>query len=110
MSDYRLIEEKINNKVSDLLVKHPTASIISTGHSLGGALSEIAGLRLKAQFNKKTVVHNFGCPRVGNAAMAQYIATRVDTLYRVVHNRDIVPHLPPEPLEYHHSPFEVFWN
>jgi predicted lipase len=69
---------------------------VATGHSLGGALSEIGGMRLKAKFGVKTVVHNYGCPRVGNAAMAQYIGTRVDTLYRVVHNKDIVPHLPPE--------------
>lgn len=55
-------------------------------------------------------MHNYGCPRIGNAAMAQYIGLKVDSLYRVVHNKDIVPHLPPEAFEYHHSPYEVFWN
>jgi predicted lipase len=93
-----------------LLKKYPSARILATGHSLGGALSVIAGLRLKAKFNVKVVVHNFGCPRIGNAAMAQFIFTRVDTIYRVVHNKDIVPHLPPEPLEYRHPAYEVFWN
>lgn len=42
--------------------------------------------------------------------MAQYITTKVDAIFRVVHNKDIVPHLAPESLEYHHSPFEIFWD
>jgi predicted lipase len=62
---------------------------------MGAALSIIAGLRLKAKFNKKITVHNYGCPRVANAALAQYINSRVDTIYRVVHNKDLIPHLPP---------------
>lgn len=90
--------------------KYPTASLLATGHSLGGALGQIAGLRLKAKFGIKTEIHNYGCPRVGNAAMAQYITTKVDAIFRVVHNKDIVPHLAPESLEYHHSPFEIFWD
>ena len=42
--------------------------------------------------------------------MAQYIGLKVDKVYRCVHNRDLVPHLPFEVLGYKHSPFEVFWN
>ena len=96
--------------MGNLLKKYPTASILNTGHSLGAALAVIGGMRLKAKFGKKTIVHNFGCPRVGNEAMAQYIATRVDTLYRVVHNRDLVPHLPFEDMAYKHPAYEVFWD
>lgn len=78
---------------------------------MGAALSEIAGLRLKQKFNSRQVhVHNFGCTRIGNAALAQYLAPRVDSLYRVVHNRDVIPHFPSQAYLYHHSPFEVFWN
>ena len=65
---------------------------------------------MKAKFNKKTVAHHFGGPRIGNAAMAQYVKTKVDAIFRVVHNKDIVPHLPPESFEYHHSPVEIFWD
>jgi len=42
--------------------------------------------------------------------MAQFLSTRVDSIYRVVHNRDLVPHLPPEALEYHHPAYEVFFD
>lgn len=108
--DYLLVEEKTNEKVQALLAKYPTANILCTGHSMGAALSEISGIRLKAKFGRNVHVHNFGCPRIGNNNMAQYVANQVDTLYRVVHNRDLIPHLPPEPLEYHHSAFEVFFD
>jgi predicted lipase len=110
LEDYKIVEEQINGAVQKLIQKHPSASILTTGHSLGGALAEIGGMRLKAKFNKKVEVHHFGGPRIGNTAMAQYLGTRVDTLYRVVHNKDIVPHLPFEWMEYHHSAFEVFWD
>jgi hypothetical protein len=110
LEDYRIIEAKINAKIEELLKKYPSAKILSTGHSMGAALSEIAGLRLKQKFNVQVDIHNFGCPRVGNSAMAQYIYTKVDSLYRVVHHKDIVPHLPPENYYYHHPPFEVFWD
>jgi hypothetical protein len=110
LDDYKIIEGKVDAKISELLKKYPTARILATGHSLGAALSEIGGLRLKQKFNVAVDVHNFGCPRIGNPAMAQFVYTRLDSLYRVVHHKDIVPHLPPESYFYHHSAFEVFFD
>jgi putative lipase involved disintegration of autophagic bodies len=110
LEDYRIIEAKVNTKVAELLKKYPTARILATGHSMGAALSEISGLRLRQKFSVPVDVHNFGCPRVGNAAMAQFLATRVDSLYRVVHHKDLIPHLPPESYYYHHSAYEVFFD
>mgnify|MGYP000232887710 CR=1 FL=1 len=111
LEDYKAIEGKTEEAIEKLLKEHPGASIVTTGHSLGAALSVIAGLRLKAKFgSSKVIVHNFGCPRVGNHAMAQYISTRVDTVFRVIHNKDLVAHLPFEYLDYRHPAFEVFWD
>jgi predicted lipase len=93
-----------------MIQAHPTATILTTGHSLGAALSIIAAIRIKAQYHKKTVIHNFGSPRLANPALAHYINARIDTIYRVVHNRDIVPHLPPLAFGYQHPAYEVFWN
>lgn len=104
-NDYRVIEAKVDAKVAEMNTKYPTARILTTGHSMGAALSEIAGLRLRQKFAVPVDVHNFGCPRVGNPAMAQFITTRVDSLYRVVHHKDLIPHLPPESAFYHHSAF-----
>jgi putative lipase involved disintegration of autophagic bodies len=39
LEDYRLIEAKVDAKVTELLQKYPKARILATGHSLGGALS-----------------------------------------------------------------------
>lgn len=39
LEDYRLIEGKVDAKVTALIQKYPTARILATGHSLGGALS-----------------------------------------------------------------------
>lgn len=93
-----------------MIQAHPTATILTTGHSLGAALLIIAAIRLKAKYNKTTVIHNFGSPILANPALAQYINTRIDTIYRLVHNRDIVPHLPPSAFGYHHPAYEVLWN
>jgi putative lipase involved disintegration of autophagic bodies len=38
------LEAKVNAKVQQLLAKYPSANILTTGHSLGAALSAIAGL------------------------------------------------------------------
>ena len=94
-----------------LIAKYPTASILCTGHSLGGALALVGGLRLKEKFPKQKVeVHSFGQPRIGNKALSTYAHKTIDTTYRVVHNRDLVPHLPFEWMDFHHSAYEVFFN
>ena len=64
--------ENINTKkISALLQRYPNAQIITTGHSLGAALSAIAAIELKSIFNNaKVIVHNFGQPRVGNKKLA----------------------------------------
>jgi len=27
-----------------------------------------------------------------------------------VHNRDLIPHLPPTDMGYHHEAYEIFWD
>jgi hypothetical protein len=55
-------------------------------------------------------VHNFGQPRICNANLAQFIRTKVDKIFRVVHNQDIYVHLPFEWMKYMHVPTEVFFS
>lgn len=52
---------------------------------------------------------NFGQPRVGDDKYAAFSNTKL-TQYRVVHNRDLVPHNPTMewPLNFHHSFYEEF--
>lgn len=58
-------------------------------------MAVLAALDMDAQFpSRVAAVYNFGQPRLGNFALAQYINQRLE-LYRVVHYADIVATLPP---------------
>lgn len=53
--------------VEKLLKDHPNSKIVSTGHSLGGALSTICALELFKRYGDRvTEINNFGAPRIGN--------------------------------------------
>lgn len=50
-----------------MLKKHPTASALVTGHSLGGALATLSVLEVAKIVNPSKVKYiSFGAPRVGN--------------------------------------------
>jgi triacylglycerol lipase len=84
-------------KVRDRL----TAPLFITGHSLGGALAELAASQLRADGIPVRATYTFGCPRVGDAEFARSIASL--PLYRVVNDRDIVARVPTiEHFGYHH--------
>ena len=88
-------------------------SMVTTGHSLGGALSAVCALSTKILFPSMNIeIHNFGQPRIGNKRLTDHMHRKMELVFRVVHNRDLVPHLPPDlPLfDYHHSGNEVFFN
>jgi hypothetical protein len=59
-----------------------------TGHSMGGALAQLA-----AWYHRPQAVYSFGAPRVGDAGFGDRMAAV--SIYRLVNNRDIVPELPP---------------
>jgi hypothetical protein len=59
-----------------------------TGHSMGGALAQLAATRFRPQ-----AVYCFGAPRVGDAGYAELM--RPIRVFRIVNNRDIVAVLPP---------------
>lgn len=84
---------------------YPGVKIIVTGSSLGGALAQVGAIELQNTFGIVSELHCFGSPRIGNANLAQYLKIRIPEIYRVVHNHDIVPHLPLQSQEYHHAPF-----
>jgi hypothetical protein len=71
-----------------------------TGHSLGGALATLCGLRLFKDGNGKATVYTYGCPRVGNEAFRKAYSSV--PLYRWVNRNDIVPMVPPEVIGYRH--------
>ena len=69
------------------------SSIVTTGHSLGGAMAQIAAFQLQQKGFKTATVH-FGSPRVGNKAFAELMAKKVPGNLAVVHTLDPVPQFP----------------
>lgn len=104
---------QIRAAVAGHLQHSPTAEILITGHSLGGALATLCFLDLEATLGAEVSfapLYIYGAPRVGNAAFATYSASRGVPIFRVVHHRDPVPHLPFETWGYVHPPREVFFD
>ena len=58
--------------------------------------------------------YTFGSPRGGNIYFSKYftnINNKIENSYRITHNRDIVPHLPPNALGFIHiNQDEIYYN
>lgn len=86
-------------------------TVITTGHSLGAAMAALASVDLISQ-NYNVVSYTMGQPRVGNPAFATAFDNTIGPVenYRLVHYKDIVPHLPTEFMGFHHVATEVWYN
>lgn len=75
-----------------------------TGHSLGGALAMLAGVRLHLEEPRLTAdgIYTYGQPRTCDRLLAATCNKGFkQRMFRFVNNNDIVPHLPPEPAYTH---------
>mmetsp|Transcript_18470 Transcript_18470/g.21211 ORF Transcript_18470/g.21211 Transcript_18470/m.21211 type:complete len:315 (-) Transcript_18470:9-953(-) len=80
-----------------ILDAYPKYNVIFTGHSLGGAMAvHAAGDFVLSGYDQNRIVsiYTFGQPRVGNPAFSDSFNFKVNGWFRVVHNRDVVAHLP----------------
>ncbi|GAQ80987.1 hypothetical protein KFL_000680030 [Klebsormidium nitens] len=77
-----------------------TWSLLVTGHSLGGALATLfaAEMAMAAEAEGARIGHvtmyNFGSPRVGNHAFADFYNRRVPDTWRLVNRNDVIPTVP----------------
>lgn len=84
-------------------------SLVITGHSLGAAEALVAASDTYGAGKGRPAVTTFGCPRVFNQQGAAWFHGSVAaSSVRMVHEKDIVPHLPPDNLGYYHVPQEVW--
>uniref|UniRef100_A0A7E4VNW0 Lipase_3 domain-containing protein n=1 Tax=Panagrellus redivivus TaxID=6233 RepID=A0A7E4VNW0_PANRE len=86
--------------IQNLKKDNPNYKILFTGHSFGGAVASLASamfvhenLNLK-NLTKSVFSITFGQPRVGNHAYAIAHDKLVPNSWRIVHRKDIVPHIP----------------
>ena len=92
---YASIQEDVIASVTAVKERLPDATILLTGHSLGGALAILAGPDLKERTGYVPVLYNFGAPRVGDPTFSRRFEGLVDTSWRTVNTNDPVPDLPP---------------
>jgi hypothetical protein len=93
----RTIRKVFLQKLKEARTTFRNYKFIFTGHSLGGALATIAAFDAVTSYNlpaQQAILYNFGSPRVGNFELASAIEKAVPQIYRLVHWRDLVPHLP----------------
>ncbi len=65
------LKDSILKCVSDISAKLRLPSntlVLSTGHSLGGAVATFAAFEIQKRFPNPVYHYNFGSPRVGNVA------------------------------------------
>jgi len=110
---------KLREVVRDQLAKHPGATLVVTGHSLGGALAAIfpALLALHGEqdvLDRLLAVVTYGQPRVGDKVFADFLRARLRVeMLRVVYRYDVVPRVPfdaPPVAEYAHGGTCVYFD
>jgi hypothetical protein len=115
---YLAMRAVILTAVQGLVTAYPSVRrILVAGHSLGAAQSVFAFHdvvhNVSAESSVEKVSYNFGQPRAGGVEFALYMATtglRGHSHFRITHDGDNVPHLPPRWLSYQHFPREVWYK
>ncbi len=86
---------QVEKALADLNEK---VTVVFTGHSMGGAIANLAALDFKFRNPaQKVQVVTFGCPRVGNYAFSRMVRKIIgsDNYVRVAHWFDLVTYTPP---------------
>lgn len=83
--------------------------VMWAGHSLGAAITGLGVIDMALDYQNVTVgMNNIGMPRIGNPDFAAAFAHYVPNAQRMVHQDDIVPHLPLQEMGFHHVPTEIW--
>jgi hypothetical protein len=106
---YEVIRDGTKAAIEEARKQCPDCTLHITGHSLGGSQALLASLDLTLDGLKVSSVHTYGCPRTGNSVFAEWWSQTVapGNSYRVVHYKDIIPHLSP-PIIFQHVSRELW--
>ncbi|GAB1314180.1 Fungal lipase-like domain-containing protein [Madurella fahalii] len=80
---------------------NPTYNIRVTGYSLGGAVGTLAAAFLR-EAGFAADLYTYGSPRVGNEDFVEFVTNQAGSEYRITHQDDPVPRLPPIVANYRH--------
>eukprot|EP01035_Chromulina_nebulosa_P023537 gene23537-30518_t len=107
---YLTVADDVRSLLSEYVNAFPSATISITGHSLGAALAAHCAGDLYSLGYNFTTLYTYGMPRVGNKAYELWYTSVISGTFRQVHHKDPVPHVPPESWQFHHMPYEVFYE
>ncbi|KAI0769615.1 alpha/beta-hydrolase [Trametes elegans] len=96
--------------VQSALESTGSKKVVVTGHSLGAAIASIDGMMLRMKLDPSIFVNTvvFGLPRVGNQAWADLVDSTLGSSFTFVTNqKDPVPLVPPQELQFQHPSNEV---
>lgn len=86
---FREAEQKVIggvlSAVKSLQSKYPSYQVICTGHSLGAALATLTAFDLRANGVSNVKIFNYGSPRVGNTAFADWASNGSMKITRSTH-------------------------
>mmetsp|Transcript_28121 Transcript_28121/g.53227 ORF Transcript_28121/g.53227 Transcript_28121/m.53227 type:complete len:281 (+) Transcript_28121:63-905(+) len=114
--EYTTLRDSMISYILTEAEKHSTSKLKLTGHSSGAAnvmllAYDVArGQAEGLEDFQVSDLYTFGEPRVGNTAFADAVKSLAIPHTRVVHYRDIVPHVPPHLMGFHHSPQEIWYD
>lgn len=107
---YNSVAGDVVASISALMQQHNGAQVTVVGHSLGGAMAAIAAVDFKVGRGIPVAkLVTFGEPRTGNTQFADYVRSTIPVVWRVVHNKDIVPHVPLQEWHFQHVATEIYY-
>ena len=77
-----------------MLFRSAQKQLAIVGHSLGGALAVVARADLAKEY-PVVATYTYGQPAVGNKDFADHLAGGVNSIYRLINDRDLVARVPP---------------
>ncbi|KAK3185719.1 hypothetical protein K4F52_005584 [Lecanicillium sp. MT-2017a] len=101
------IAHTATSAIHEGLTANPSYKVVITGHSLGGAVAHLGAAYLR-QAGYACDVYTYGSPRVGNDKFANFATSQPGKMFRVTHEADPVPRLPPIIFGYRHTSPE-YW-
>lgn len=104
---WKEVAAKAKTAITSARSANPGFKVVATGHSLGGAVATVGAANLRKD-GIPVDIYTFGSPRVGNAALTNFITNQAGAEYRVTHGADPVPRLPPAIFGYRHTSPE-YW-
>ena len=89
------------------LTTNPSYRVVITGHSLGGAVANLGAAYLR-KAGYACDLYTYGAPRAGNDKFANFASGQPGKEFRITHEDDPVPRLPPIIFGYRHTSPE-YW-